>query len=233
MKSADSPRTKDHGAVGADVLVKDAVKWNFDWLVEKWSQEAVDFATDKLQRDGITHIQDGVELRNGVIIARMIPVEVGLTSDFLRKVVGEPEEVIEVHGNLLLNAGIQRLEDLLIGAGGTAFNNTNTRLGVGDSTTAEAATQTDLQAIAGSTHRQFKLMNASFPVRPGSNGNQSVDFRSDFTSGEANFAWQEWGVDNGNANGTTVTAPMLNRKVQSLGTKTTGTWTLTGTLTIS
>ena len=102
-------------------------------------------------------------------------------------------------------------------------------LGVGNSATAEAATQTDLQAAAGAGNRQFKLMNVSFPSRSA----QTLSFQSDYTSGEANFVWNEWCIDSGTATGTTVTAPILNRKVASLGTKATGTWTLTATVTLS
>lgn len=177
------------------------------WVLEKWDEDACDFARKKLWLPEFEPVPSFELL--GLNIA--------------------PDEVSEVPGNLLLNAGIQRLEDLLIGAGGQAFNNANTRIGVGNSATAEAATQTDLQAAAGGANRQFKLMNATYPSR----ASQTVTFQADFTSGEANFIWNEWGVDNGSSNSTTVVAPMLNRKVASLGTKATGTWTLTGTLTLS
>jgi hypothetical protein len=43
---------------------------------------------------------------------------------------------------------------------GTGWNNANAFLGVGDSSTAEAATQTELQAA---TNRFYKAMNATFP----------------------------------------------------------------------
>src|SRR5690349_9818566 len=61
-----------------------------------------------------------------------------------------PYEVIEQEGNLLMYGGASCLWQCLIGNGtGTAaqtltyFNNSNAYLGVGDSTTAAAATQTD------------------------------------------------------------------------------------------
>jgi hypothetical protein len=44
----------------------------------------------------------------------------------------QPFEVVEFGGNLLLNEGIALLEDLLIGAGGTAYNNASAFLAVGD-----------------------------------------------------------------------------------------------------
>jgi hypothetical protein len=132
-----------------------------------------------------------------------------------------PYEVIEGDGNILVNAGIALMLDLLIGAGGTAYNNAGSYIGVGDSSTAEAASQTDLQAA---TNKLRKAMDATYPSRSA----QTVTWRSTFGSSDANFAWAEWAIFNGSSGNT-----MLNRKVQSFGTKSTGTWTLTVTVTIS
>jgi len=133
------------------------------------------------------------------------------------------------HGNLLLTAGITRLGNLLVGAGGTAFNATNSRIGVGDGVTAPAIGNTDLSAVAGSTHRWFQLVDAT----PSCTTNV-ITFHATFASADGNFAWNEFGTDNGTASGNTVTAPLLNRSVPStLGTKTGGSWALTETITIS
>lgn len=131
------------------------------------------------------------------------------------------ESVID--GNLLLNEGIGELWDIAINAGTpTKFDNTNARLGVGDSSTAEAATQTDLQAA---TNKTYKAMSASYPQRTA----QTVTWRSVFASGDANYAWNEFCVDNG---GTALKT--LNRKVSAQGTKASGqTWTLDLSITFS
>jgi hypothetical protein len=128
----------------------------------------------------------------------------------------------EIEGNILVTNGIQILEDALIGVGITAFNNANARIGVGDSSTAATVGQTDLQAA---TNKLRKAMDATFPSRTGT----TISFKSSFTSGEANWAWNEWGIFNA-ASGATS---MLNRKVESLGTKSSGTWTLQTDITIS
>jgi hypothetical protein len=133
----------------------------------------------------------------------------------------EPYERRVIEGNILVTAGIQLLEDLLIAAGGTAFNNANARIGVGDSSTAAAVGQTDLQAAA---NKLRKGMEATFPSRSGT----TVSFKSSFGTSEANFAWNEWAIFNAASGGT-----MLNRKVESLGTKASGTWTLQADLAIS
>lgn len=132
-----------------------------------------------------------------------------------------PYESREVEGNILVNVGIQLLLDLLIGAGGTVYSNANARIGVGDSSTAAAAAQTDLQAA---TNKVRVAMDSTFPSR----ASQTLTFKATFGSGVANFAWQEWAIFNA-ASGST----MLNRKVESLGTKSGGSWVLTCTITVS
>jgi hypothetical protein len=130
-------------------------------------------------------------------------------------------------GNLALNEGWDNDCWLLIigAASQTAFNNTNARLGVGDSTTAASASQTDLQAASNKT---YKAMNASFPA-PGGAGTRRMDFKSTFTTADANYAWEEVIVDNGATDGTT-----MFRRVQSLGTKTSAAaWDLTAQVTIT
>jgi hypothetical protein len=104
---------------------------------------------------------------------------------------------------------------------GTAFNNANSYIGVGDSTTAFAATQTDLVAA---TNKLRKAMDATYPQVAAN----VITFRSTFATTDANYAWQEWGVFNAASAGT-----MLNRKVESLGTKTSAqTWQFTVTITL-
>jgi hypothetical protein len=156
-----------------------------------------------------------------------IQVEVAKWADSDAFDAGVAPDTVEVfERNLLLNAGIARLLSLLTGAGGTAFNAANSRIGVGNGTAAAAATQTDLQGAS----KFFKVMDATFPSTAG----QTTTWRSTFASAEANFAWEEWGIDNGTTDGATVTAPLLNRRAVAMGTKASGsTWQLTVTLTIS
>lgn len=109
-------------------------------------------------------------------------------------------------------------------ATGTFFNNANSSIGVGDSTTAHAFSQTDLVAA---TNKFRKPMDATYPQV----ATNVITFRSTFATGDANFAWQEWGVFNTtSASGGT----MMNRKVESLGTKTSAqSWQFTVTITLA
>jgi len=104
----------------------------------------------------------------------------------------------------------------------TFFDNTNAHIGVGDDDTAFNAAQTNLQAV---TNKVREGMEATYPQR----SDNVITFRSVFDTGAANFDWEEWGVFNHASAGV-----MLNRVVESLGTKTSAaTWQLTVELTIA
>ena len=128
----------------------------------------------------------------------------------------QPYEVIEGEGNCLLNTGIDEIWDLVTGAVSGAshiFDNAAAQIGVGDSNTAADATQTDLQAA---TNKTYKGMESGYPTST----SQKATFKASFGSSEANYAWEEWVVKQ------STSSICLNRKVESLGTKSTGTWTL-------
>lgn len=253
----DGTQSHDGGSVGASLNVDDqSFHYATVWVCEKWGEDKVDFARKELSKQGYKLLRDGSEIKGveplfhrltdgqyevcgerEIVVPKFITLEHGVPSEYLRQLGLEPDEIIEIAGNLLLNEGLQRLADLLIAAGGTAFNNASAYIGVGDTATAEAATQTELLATANAANRFYKAMVATYPQRPGSNGAQSVDWRSDFTTTEANFAWQEWtiaaGATTASGSGFLTGTTNLNRKVQSLGSKTTGTWTMTATVTFS
>lgn len=134
-----------------------------------------------------------------------------------------PYEVIEQEHNCLLNSGINEMWDLVTGAVSGAdhiFDNSHAQIGVGDSTDEEDATETDLQAA---TNKTYKAMEGGYPTST----SQKATFKSSFGSSDANYAWQEWVVKQ------STSAICLNRKVESLGTKSTGTWTLEVDITLS
>lgn len=149
-----------------------------------------------------------------------------------------PYEQLEIVGNVLVIGGASLLWQYALGNGTTTadqaltyLSNARAALGVGDSTTAAADTQTNLQAAS---NKLRKAMDATYPQHTDTTGTASSKnfvLRSTFATGDANFAWQEWGVFN------TATADgsrMLNRKVESLGTKTSAaTWVLTVTLSLA
>lgn len=133
-------------------------------------------------------------------------------------------EISRFGPNLGLNAGITVLLNLLCGTGTpTAYDNADAYLGVGDSTTAAAATQTGLQA---STNKTYIGMQTGYP----SVSAQTASWQSQFASGDANYAWNEFCLFNASAGGGTA----LNRLVSAQGTKASGqVWTLTLAITQS
>jgi len=131
----------------------------------------------------------------------------------------KPYEVVEKEGNLLLNSGIDEMWDLVVGDSANHFNNASTQIGVGDSSTPAAAAQTDLQG----TSKTYKAMDTGYPTST----SQKATFKASFGDSEANYAWNEWVVKQ------SVSGKCLNRKVESLGTKASGTWTLEVNVTLS
>lgn len=110
-----------------------------------------------------------------------------------------------------------------------AFNNANSAIGVGTSATAYANTQTNL--IGGAAAAFRKAMDATYPQQ----ATNVLTFRSTFALGDANFAWNEWGVFNAIGTGDPPTGgTMLNRKAETLGTKAgTQSWQFTVVLTLT
>lgn len=119
----------------------------------------------------------------------------------------------------------EMMADAIIG--GTAFdkfNNANSRIGVGDSTTAHNPSQQDLVAVS---NKLRKTVDSGYPVRNGS----ELEFQATFDENEANFSWQERGLFNAASGG-----EMLCRIVGDLGSKTNAhvwVYTLKVTLTAS
>lgn len=231
----DAMRVRESARVNATTERHDVQHWHCHTKLEKiWIPEGLKKATlddlrdlERMQlRYGIGRVSGGEALRN-----------VGeLQADVLLRAGVEPE-LVEIDGNLLVYGGASCQWQTLIGNGVTTadqaltyFNNARAAIGVGDSTTAAANTQTDLQAA---TNKLRVAMDATFPAHTDgtTSGAASIQFKSTYSTAQANFAWQEWAVFN---SVTAATGRMLNRKVESLGTKTSAsTWALTLTLSMA
>lgn len=118
----------------------------------------------------------------------------------------------------ILTQGLSLVAAAIRGTG-TDYDGTNARICVGDSATGFSAAHTDLQ---GTNHREV------VDSAPSVSGAQTT-YVATFETGDANFAWNEWGVANAAA-----TTGLLNRVVESLGTKTSAqSWTFTVQLTFT
>lgn len=144
----------------------------------------------------------------------------------------EPYDTSVVEGNLVTNAGWQRLLTLANAGTGNLVTSTTARVGAGNGGGTAAAGDTDLSASAGSSNRWFQTCTVTNP------SNVTLVFVAAFGSADGNFAWNEFGIDIGTAtvsSGNTVNAVLLNHKTSiAQGTKASGqTWTATATLTFT
>lgn len=183
----------------------DGVKWTAHAVIRKYDEQA----TARARAAGIDNPTDEDFTRLGI----------------------DPYETAEVENNLLTTAGIARLASLITAGGGTAVTSTTARVGVGDGAGTAAVGDTDLGALAGSTHRWFQTCTVTTP-------SGVITLVAAFGGSDGNFAWNEWAVDVDTAtrtSGNTVGALLLNHKTGfGQGTKTAGqTWTFTGTITLS
>lgn len=156
----------------------------------------------------------------------------------------EPYDVLDIPGNLLLIGGadviwlgMKALLTATTGQKNTYFNNANAALLIGNSVTAAASSQTDLQASSGASNRWVQGMDATFPTHTtGATASTTTKilFKATVSSANGNFAWAEWGVGNKVSQAKAYPGRLLNRKVQALGTKTSaGVWALTVTLSLA
>lgn len=199
----------DSISVGAAVPLMDSCRATTLWTVERWGEYDVQFLTRQLGREPI-----GADFHK-------YGIESYRTTEFV--------------GNLITNAGWTRLLNLGTNQGATqALTATSVRIGVGNAATpAEAYTDTDLAASAGSSNRWFQPVSGAGTV-----GTKTLTFTASFAGSDANFSWNEFGLDVGTPTvtaGATVSALLFNHKVAiSQGAKANGqVWTTTAQLTFA
>ena len=135
----------------------------------------------------------------------------------------QPYEVCSDVQNIILDTGANEMLKLIGGVGGaTAFSAANAKIYVGSDSTTEAASQT---GVIATTNKAYAGMDSGYPSVSG----RTIVFRASFDDSTANFAWNEAAITNGSG----VSAIAMNRKVSALGTKTTGTWTLQLTISLT
>ena len=145
-----------------------------------------------------------------------------------------PYEVRDAGHNVMCNGGINRMLSLLIAGGGQGYNNANSAIGVGDgggSTPTGAATDTDLTAATGASHRYIQPSDATYP----NSASQVLTVQATVATGNGNFEWREWLISQDTAGSTAAaTTPILNHKGVDLGLKTSASaWALKVTITES
>jgi hypothetical protein len=134
--------------------------------------------------------------------------------------------------------GIQVMEQLMTGAvatGGTVvaavpFDNAHARIAIGDGNngTVPTVSAADL-VLKATTNLAFLPMNPGFPTVTLQSSVWVMTWQGTAGPTVANFAWTEWGIDNGGSGNTPVT--LFNHKGVAMGTKTGGTWTFQAAIT--
>jgi hypothetical protein len=191
-----------------------------DLRVDRWDAEQTDWALAKIQRDGFH-----------------VPADGSVHPDHFAHYGVEPYlTTVDENCNLVTEQGWAAL---LGGIAGTTmslkFGAAAARIGVGTSVTAATGADTKLNGDTGgaSTTSYYKLVSTA-PVINTSAAVATLVFTSAFGGGVANFAWAEFGTDNGAADGVTITATtpvFLNHGISAQGTKASGqTWTATETI---
>lgn len=138
--------------------------------------------------------------------------------------------------NLIVHAGWAALLGGIAGTSiGTKFSGSAGRIGVGTSSTAATAADVQLGGDTGgsSTTSYYQLVSGA-PVITTSVAPATLVFTATFGSGNANYAWNEFGIDNGTASSVTTTSTgyvFINHGISAQGTKASGqTWNITATL---
>lgn len=167
------------------------------------------------------------------LVQETLGVDRPVADDFARLGI-EPSETVHIPApaNRLTTVGLNALTKRLTTAA-QVWDNTHTGLAVGTSTTADAIGDTDLIGT-----KRYNAMDATYPTQ----ANGVLTFKATYGSGEAEFAWEEYGaviadtVSTAFSAGTTKNTgyTLLNRKAPAgLGTKGAGTtWAFTMTITI-
>jgi hypothetical protein len=217
---ADFSGVSEHLKVDALTGMREFATIQTSFHVERWDAEQTDWTERKVRQDLATWAP-----------GREIP-----PSLFARYGVKPYLVTHDENCNLVCIAGMVALLGSIAGTSITnKFSATQGRIGVGTSATAAAYANTTLTGDTGgaSTTSYFKLVSGA-PVISTATSPATLVFVSVFGTAVANFAWAEFGTDNGNADSVsnaTTGGIFFNHGVSAQGTKAAGqTWTATETL---
>ena len=141
---------------------------------------------------------------------------------------------VHTDANLVTSQGWTALLGGIAGTSiATKFSGTAGRVGVGTVSTAATAADTHLggDTGGGSTTSYYQLVSGA-PTISTASAPATLVFNASFTGSLANFAWAEFGCDNGTASSVTTSGNVfLNHGISAQGTKTNGqTWNMVVTL---
>lgn len=210
----------DFGAVRTDFRVD---RWDAEqtrWIMQKAEREASSVLGRVMQPDG----RGGIEPTHLAFGRwRVLPY---LTT-------------VEENCNLVVQNGWVNLLGSIAGTSiTTKFSAAAGRIAVGTSSTAAAYADTHLGGdTGGSSTTSYCQLVSGAPTISTASSPPTLVFAASFGTGNANFAWAEFGTDNGTSSTVTVQTGqpagtfLLNHGISSQGTKASGqTWTATETI---
>jgi hypothetical protein len=209
----DNGRGRDSLSIAARSVLQDGGRHSTILRVRRWDKDAIDYALKKLD------LPPGHDL---------FPHDFG-------KLRVRPYSETAHAGNLIMNTMWTSLLTSYFGTytAPTKFSATVGRIGIGVATAPAAAYgDTDLSAAAGAANRLFKFCAAA-PTSTLTVATRSLAWTATFQAADAQFAWNEFGIDQGTADGTTVVAQLINHATSiAQGTKgASQIWTANATLT--
>jgi hypothetical protein len=219
MTHGDFAAAAERLTVGASVPLSEFIPVRTSFRVRRWDAEQTEWALRKTDRDAVGWLRRG---RNVIIPERT----------FARLGVAPYSETQDDDCNLVTQAGWVAILGSIAGTSiATKFSATAGRIGAGSVATAATYADTQLGGNGSSTTALYKLVSGAPTIATGSSP-PTLTFSATFGTAQANFAWAEFGTDNGTADSSAVSGVFLNHGISSQGTKASGqTWTATETLT--
>jgi len=219
MTSGDLAAAAERIEIGASVPLGEFIPVRTSFRVQRWDEEQTAWTLRKADRDALFLLTRG----NDVTISPETFAYYGV----------EPCLVTQDDDcNLVTQAGWVALLGSIAGTSiTTKFGAAAGRVGAGTVATAALYADAHLGGDGNSTTAWYKLVSGAPTIATGSSP-PTLTFSATFGTSAGNFAWAEFGTDNGASDSNTVSGVFLNHGISSQGTKASGqTWTATETLT--
>jgi hypothetical protein len=219
MTHGDFAAAGERLVVAAGVPLGEHVRVSTSFRVTRWDAEQTAWTLRKADRDALFLLTRGED----VTIS---------PETFAYYGVKPYSETQDDDCNLVTQAGWVAILGSIAGTSiATKFGAAAGRIGAGTVATAAAYADAHLGGDGNSTTAWYKLVSSAPSISTGSSP-PTLTFAATFGTSAGNFAWAEFGTDNGAADSNTVSGVFLNHGISSQGTKASGqTWTATETLT--
>lgn len=218
MRSGDFTGAAEQLRIGASVPLREHAIVQTSFNVRRWDAEQTEWTLRKADRDALSLLRAGRDVTIHPATFALYGVE-------------PYSETQEDDCNAIVQAGWVALLGSVAGTSiTTKFSASAGRVGAGTVNTAVAWGDAHLGGDGNSTTAWYKLVSGAPSIATGS-GPATLTFSATFGTSAGNFAWAEFGTDNGASDSNTVSGVFFNHGISAQGTKVSGqTWTATETL---